>query len=130
MGQVYTAFASEVKVNQETIAGLQSIQYAVQRNRQNVGAVGTDERIAVYFGQRHVTGSITVASVSATLDGLLKSGGDFSISATLKHGQDTRSVNFDVCYVETKSFALNTDSHGQSIYGFSATRVREGEAPP
>ena len=100
MGQIYTAFASEVKVNEETIEGLQSIQYAVQRNRQNVGAVGTDERIAVYFGLKVVTGSISVASVSATLDGLLKSGEKFSISATLKHGEDSRTVTLDDCYAE------------------------------
>jgi hypothetical protein len=127
MGQIYTAFASEVKVNQETIEGLQSIQYAVQRNRQNVGAVGTDERVAVYFGLKIVTGSISVASVSATLDGLLKSGEKFSISATLKHGEDSRTVTLDDCYAETKSFGMDAESHGVTVYGFSATRVREGE---
>lgn len=126
MAQVYTAFASEVKVNEETIAGLQTIQYALERNRHNVGAVGTDERIAVYFGLRVVTGSLAVASVNATLDKLLESGEKFSISATLKHGQDTRSVTFDDCYAETKGFDMSTGSHGQTVYGFSATRVREG----
>jgi len=125
MGQIYTAFASEVKVNDETVAGLQSIQYAVQRNRQAVGAVGTDERIAVYFGLRMVTGSLTVASVSATLDKLMKSGDTFSISAVLKYGADTRNVTFDECYCETKSFGMNAESHAQTVYGFSATRVRE-----
>ena len=125
MGQIYTAFASEVKVNEETIPGLQEIQYAVQRNRQNVGAVGTDERIAVYFGLRVVTGSLSVASVNATLDSLLASGERFSISATLKHGEDMRSVTFDDCYAETKAFDMNAGSHGQTVYGFSATRVRE-----
>jgi hypothetical protein len=125
MGQIYTAFASEVKVNEETIAGLQSIDYSVQRNRQNVGAIGTDERVAVYFGLKIVTGSLTVASVNATLDGLLQSGEKFSISATLKHGQDSRSVTFDDCYAETKSFGMDAQSHGSTIYGFSATRVRE-----
>jgi hypothetical protein len=125
MAQIYTAFASEVKVNNETVAGLQSIQYAVQRNRQAVGAVGTDERIAVYFGIKVVTGSLTVASVSATLDKLLTSGNSFSISAVLKRGSDTRNVTFDECYCETKSFDLNAESHAQTVYGFSATRVRE-----
>lgn len=125
MGQIYTAFASEVKVNEETVAGLQSIEYAVERHRQSVGAVGTDERVAVYFGLKLVTGSLTVASVNATLDGLLQSGDKFSISATLKHGQDARIVTFDDCYAETKAFGLNAQSHGQTVYGFSATRVRE-----
>jgi hypothetical protein len=126
MGQIYTAFASEVKVNDETVAGLQSIEYAVQRNRQAVGAVGTDERIAVYFGLKEVTGSLTVASVSATLDKLMASGDSFSISAVLKRGSDTRNVTFDECYCETKSFGMTAENHAQTVCGFSATRVREG----
>ena len=125
MGQVYTAFASEVKVNEETIEGLQSIQYAVQRNRQNLGAVGTDERVAVYYGLKTVTGSLAVASVNAGLDKLLQEGTKFSISATLKHGEDSRSVTFDDCFAETKAFEMNAEQHGQTVYGFSATRVRE-----
>lgn len=125
MAQVYTAFASEVKVNEETIAGLQTIQYAVERYRQNVGAVGTSERITAYYGVQLVTGSLTVASVNATLDGLLASGEKFSIAATLKHGQDSRSVTFDDCFAETKAFDMNVGAHGQTTYGFSATRVRE-----
>ena len=36
MPQIYTAFASEVKVNEETIEGLQSIEYTVVRNRRDV----------------------------------------------------------------------------------------------
>src|SRR5215510_4382450 len=107
MGQIYTAFASQVKVNDETLAGLQSIQYAVQRNRQAVGAVGTDERVAVYFGLKVVTGSLTIASVNATLDKLMASGTAFSITAVLKHGSDTRNVTFDECYCETKSFGMD-----------------------
>jgi hypothetical protein len=125
MGQIYTAFASEVKVNEETIPGLQEIQYSVQRNRSNVGAIGTDERLAVYFGLRIVTGTLAVASVNATLDSLLNSGASFSISATLKHGADSRNVTFDDCYVETKAFDMDAGAHGKTVYGFSATRVRE-----
>lgn len=125
MGQIYTAFASEVKVNDETLAGLQSIQYAVTRNRQAVGAVGTDERIAVYFGLKTVTGSLTIASANATLDKLMASGDAFSITAALKRGSDTRNVTFDECFCETKSFGMNAESHAQTVYGFSATRVRE-----
>jgi hypothetical protein len=125
MGQIYTAFASEVKVNEETIPGLQEVRYAVDRQRQNVGAIGTDERIAVYFGLRVVTGSLSVATVNASLDTLLAEGGSFSISATLKHGEDTRGVTFDDCHMETKGFDMSAAAHGTTVYGFSATRVRE-----
>jgi len=52
MPQVFTAFASEVKVNDETLEGLQSIEYSITKSRQHVGAIGSDERIAVYFGMK------------------------------------------------------------------------------
>lgn len=122
---IYTAFASEVKVNNETIEGLQAIDYKVVTNRQHVGAIGTNERIAVYFGLRLVTGQLRVASANKTLDGLVQSTEDFSISATLKHGDTTRQVAFDNCFMEDKEFGMTSESHGETTYTFTATRVRE-----
>src|SRR5688572_20357652 len=109
MPQVFTALASEVKVNEETIEGLQSIDYTVLKNRQNVGAIGTDERIAVYFGLKIVTGTLRVASLNPTLDGFLQSNAEFSISAILKHGDATRKVSFDGCFMEDKAFELSAE---------------------
>jgi len=125
MPQVFTALASEVKVNQETVEGLQSVDYNVVKNRRHVGAIGTDERIAVYFGMKNVAGKLRVSSINATLDSLLQSNGEFSISATLKHGEATRRVTFDACYLDDKTFGLTADGHAETIYSFSATRVRE-----
>jgi hypothetical protein len=125
MPQIYTAFASEVKVNEETVEGLQSIEYNVVKNRQHVGAIGTDERIGVYFGLKVVTGKLRVASANVTLDGLLSSNEEFSIAATLKHRDTERKVTFDACYMEDKTFALSAQQHGETIYAFTATRVRE-----
>ena len=125
MAQIYTAFASEVKVNEETIEGLQSIEYQLAKNRQHVGAIGTDERIAVYFGLKIVTGKLHVASANVKLDDLLQKNEEFSISATLKHRDTERKVTFDQCYVEDKSFGMSATAHGETIYSFTATRVRE-----
>ena len=125
MPQIYSAFASEVKVNQETIEGLQSIEYTMVKNRQHVGAIGTDERIAVYFGLKVVTGKVRVASANKTLDDLHQKSTEFSISATLKHRDTIRKVTFDACYIEDKSFNMAAQSHGETVYSFSATRVRE-----
>lgn len=125
MPQIYTALSSEVKVNEETIEGLQSIDYSLTKNRQHVGAIGTDERIAVYFGLKAVLGKLCVVSVNATLDGLLQSNDAFSISATLKHGEATRRVTFDACYMEDKAFGLGAEGHAQTVYSFTATRIRE-----
>ena len=125
MPEIYSATASEVKVNEETIAGLQAIEYAMLRNRQDVGAIGTDERIAVYFGLKVVSGRLRVASASKTLDKLLQSSEAFSISAVLKHGETVRHVTFDSCFMEDKQFSLSALSHGETVYAFTATRVRE-----
>lgn len=125
MPQIYTAFASEVKVNQETIEGLQAIEYNVVKNRRSIGAIGTDERIGVYFGMKEVAGKLRVASANLTLDDLLSTNEEFSISATLKDRDTERKVTFDSCYMEDKTFGLTSAVHGETVYVFTATRVRE-----
>lgn len=125
MPQIYTAFASEVKINDETVEGLQAIEYGHAKTTRQVGAIGTDERIAVYFGMKVVTGRLRIASGSATLDQLLQENAEFSLSATLRHGDSARRVTFDACYLDEKTFGLSSEGHGEAIYSFTATRVRE-----
>lgn len=125
MPQIYTAFASEVKVNEETIEGLQSIEYEYVKNRHDVGAIGTDERVAVYFGMKTVRGQLSIASGSTLLDQFLDTGESFSISSTLRHGDTERRVTFDECFLDDKSFALASEGHAETVYRFTATRVRE-----
>jgi hypothetical protein len=125
MAEIYTAFSSEIKVNQETIEGLQTVEYSQSNSRRHVGAIGTNERIAVYFGMKVVEGRLSVASANKTLDGLLQSRETFSIIATLRHGDTARTVSFDDCYMEDKEFSLGAEGHGQTVYAFTATRLRE-----
>jgi hypothetical protein len=125
MAQVFTAFRSEAKVNGETIEGLQSIEYRELRNRSDIGAIGTEERVASYIGLRVVSGRVRVASANTTLDGLVASMEPFSITAVLRHGETSRTVAFDECVMDEKSFSLSADAHGETIYQFSATRMRE-----
>ena len=125
MAQIFTAFASEVKVNDQTIEGLQAIEYAHVKNVRSIGAIGTDERVAVYFGMKGVTGRLTVASGSAGLDQLLQDNAEFSLSAILRHGQSARRVTFDACYLDNKTLGLSAQGHAETTYSFTATRVRE-----
>jgi hypothetical protein len=126
MPLVFTAFQSEVKVNDETLEGLQSIEYRLVKNRHDVGAVGTHERIAVYFGMMIVTGKLRLASTNKKLDELLQGNTKFAISVTHREGEETeRLVSFDDCYLDDKTFALETEGHGETVYSFTATRVRE-----
>lgn len=122
---IYTASRSETKVDGETVDGLQAIDFRVVRNRHDVGAVGTNERIAVYYGLTMVVGRLRVASVNAKLDDLLRSGESFDISVHLTHGESERNVGFQRCYMEDKSFALDTEHHGETTYTFTARNVEE-----
>lgn len=125
MPQIFTAFASEVKVNDETLEGLQSIEYSITKSRQHVGAIGSDERIAVYFGMKMVTGKLRVASINKTLDKLLQTNTEFLISATLKRAEASAKITFNSCFLDDKAFAMEKQGHGETIYSFTAARVRE-----
>ena len=125
MPTIYTAYASQAKVNEETLEGLQSIEYRQVKSRHDVSAIGIDERIAVYFGRKLVSGSLHVASASPTLDKLLDQNTSFSLSVTLKHNDTTRNVTFDGAFLEEKLFMLGLETHGETTYTFTATRVRE-----
>lgn len=59
------------------------------------------------------------------LDALSTSGEMFQIVSTLTHGQATRSVSLDDCYITNKEFSIQSGGHGETVYSFSATRVRE-----
>ena len=63
--------------------------------------------------------------IAKGMDGLLQSNKSFSVSATLRHGDVTRKVAFDDCYMEDKSFGLGAEGHAETVYSFTATRVRE-----
>jgi len=125
MPQVYSALHSEAKVNGESVEGLQAIEYRELTSRTDVGAIGTNERVAVVFGQRVVSGRLRVASANTALDGLAASGDPFSITAILRHGKATRTVAFDECVMDEKAFAMTAAAHGETVYEFSATRIRE-----
>jgi fibronectin type 3 domain-containing protein len=115
-----------VKINDETLEGLQSIEYQESKDRQDVGAIGTDERIAVYFGMKQVMGKLRLASANVTLDKLLAANTKFSVTVAHREGDTVkRSVTFDDCYAEDKAFSLAAEGHGETVYTFTATRVRE-----
>jgi|RhiMethySRZTD1v2_1073278.scaffolds.fasta_scaffold10749_14 hypothetical protein len=125
MPLVFSARDSEVRVGNDLIEGVRAIEYRSVRDRREVTAIGTDERIAVYFGARCVTGRLRVASTAVVLDGLLTEPGEFQVVATLRHSGNRRTVAFDECWLESKQVELVEGGHSETIYQFSATRVRE-----
>jgi|SRR5690606_26353678 len=128
MAKVFTANSSGVLVDNEPVEGVRSVEYQQTREHNEVYALGGDERVAVYYGARRVRGRLRVASVSPSLDTLAASGAAFQVVCNLRHGQASRSVAFDDCFMESKEFAVASGGHGETVYSFSATRVREEDA--
>ena len=125
MATILSANASSVMLDNEIIEGLQEITYKLNKSRQDVPAIGTDERIGVDFGLKIVTGTLKVKSDNATLDTHLADNTVFQIVANLKKGEALRTVTFDECYLDDKNFELETSDVASAVYTFTATRVRE-----
>ena len=125
MALVFSANESEVRIGNDLVEGVRGIEYRSQRARHEVTAIGSDERIAVYYGAKAVTGRLRVASTSGVLDGLLTTPASFQVVATLRHGDTNRTVAFDECWMEGKDVELADGGHAETVYQFSATRVRE-----
>ena len=128
MPTIYSANRSSVLVNGTAIEGLQSLVYRVVTERQDVRAIGTDERVDVLFGLRTVQGELVVQSANTELDTHLTDRSKFQIVANLKRDEAEgakRTLSFDDCFIEGKSFALSSGGSVNTTYTFTATRARE-----
>lgn len=125
MADVFVANSSGILVDNDPVAGARGIDYRVEHEQSDVHALGSAERVAVYYGASRVRGQIRVASVNERLDALATSGAAFQVVANLAHGQTARSVAFDECHIEGKTFSMTAGGHGEAVYSFTATRVRE-----
>jgi hypothetical protein len=127
---IMSANVSNIKIDGEVIAGLQAIEWKIVRNRQNVHNIGIDERIGVDYGPMYVTGSLRIRSSHPKLDKLLIDGvadiKSFQLVVELKKlGQSIKTLTFDECYLEGKSFSMDANGVGMSDYSFTSTRLRE-----
>lgn len=127
MATLFAASESSVMVDGEAIEGVRAIEYRFQQQRSNVYALGSTERVGMVSGGQTVEGRLRVASTSAKLNGL---SGPFQVVGTLRHtGADnktrTMTVTFDECYLTDKGFGIETNGHGETVYSFSAVRLRE-----
>jgi hypothetical protein len=127
---IISANVSNIKVDGEVVAGLQAIEFKVVRNRQNVHNIGIDERIGVDYGPMFVTGSLTVRSTHPKLDTMLIKGvadvKPFQLVVELKKGGEAiKTLSFDDCYLEGKTFSMDSNGVGISEYSFTSTRLRE-----
>ena len=128
MPTIFSANRSSVLVNGTAVEGLQSLVFRVVTERQDVRAIGTDERVDVIFGLRSVQGELVVQSANTDLDGHLQARSKFQIVANLKRDEAEgakRTLSFDDCFIEGKSFSLSAGGSVNTTYTFTATRARE-----
>jgi hypothetical protein len=127
---IMSANVSNIKIDGEAVPGLQAIEYKIVRNRQNVHSIGGDERIGVDYGPMFVTGTMRVRSTAPKLDTILVTGiaqiKPFQLVVELKKGGESlKTLSFDDCYLESKTFSMDANGVGISDYTFTATRLRE-----
>ncbi|MFB0543693.1 MAG: hypothetical protein ACETVR_02820 [Candidatus Bathyarchaeia archaeon] len=126
---VVSATESKVLIDGNELAGLQSIDFKVDRQQVDVATIGLGERQTVIeAGQLLVTGTLRISSLNTWLDDLLYSVVPLSFNMVVelrKAGDLVRKLTFDECYLDDKSFNMDAAGVGLTVYNFTATRVRE-----
>lgn len=129
MATIFAANRSNIQVDGEPVEGLQSIVYRVTTEREDIRAVGSSERIEVSFGLRTVQGELVVKSANYVLDKHLTDQTMTQLVVNLKKDQAAdapkRTLGFDNCYIEGKSFSMGAGGSGLTSYSFTASIVRE-----
>ncbi|MFZ2725363.1 MAG: hypothetical protein WAX77_03835 [Methylococcaceae bacterium] len=129
MATIFAANRSNVQIDGELIEGLQSIVYRVVTEREDIRAVGSSERIDVSFGLRTVQGELAVKSANYVLDKHLTDQSKTQLVVNLKKDQAAdapkRTLSFDNCYIEGKSFGMDAGGSAITTYLFTASLVRE-----
>ena len=77
---------------------------------------------------RTVQGELVVQSANTELDTHLTDRSKFQIVANLKRDEAEgakRTLSFDDCFIEGKSFSLSSGGSVSTTYTFTATRARE-----
>lgn len=129
MATIFAANRSNIQIDGELVEGLQSIVYRVTTEREDIRAVGSSERIDVSFGLRTVQGELVVKSANYVLDKHLTEQTKTQLVVNLKKDSAAdapkRTLGFDNCYIEGKSFAMDAGGSAVTSYAFTASLVRE-----
>ena len=127
MATIFSANESTVMLNGEMVEGVRSLEYRRHQARTNVYALGNAERIGMTSGPQVVEGRLRVASTSPALSALAADT-PFVLTALLRQRDSKKTVSFDECFLVESSFEIAAGSHGEAVYAFTATRVREENA--
>jgi predicted ester cyclase len=130
-GLLMAANASKIMIDGKDVAGVDSIDFKITRNRQNIHTISSEERIGAYFGALQVTGSIKVKSAYDALDKKMfeeiPKVASFQIVVELypqSADKGIRKITFDECMLEDMSFGMSVNGVALTTYNFSSTRIR------
>lgn len=129
MATIFAANESQVKVAGKPVEGVRALDYRRVQLRENVFGLGTNERIGMVSGGQLIEAQLRVASTAPTID-VLGVADSVQIIAELVHAGQQMTVTFDECFLTEKTFEIGAGGHGEAVYAFTATRMREAmEAP-
>jgi predicted ester cyclase len=131
-GLLMAANASKIMIDGKDVPGVDSLDFKITRNRQNIHTISSEERIGAYFGALQVTGSLKVKSAFDHLDKkmyeTIPKVASFQIVIELypqSSDKGVKKITFDECMLEDKSFGMNVNGVAVTTYNFSSTRIRE-----
>lgn len=122
MPTIFAANESTVLLDGHPIDGVCSLEYDKQQEVRPLYGLGSAERIGVVAGPMAVVGRLRVLSTASALDAKTDA---FQVTANLVHGSTKLTVTFDECYLTGRSMDLGMGGAAESVYEFTATRVRE-----
>ena len=132
MSYIAAANASRVLIDGKDPGNIQSVDFKISRNRQNIHAVGKDERIGADWGALFVQGAVRIRSGYPELDKklyqMVAGFQYFQIVVELQpQGSDkpVRKITFDECILEDKTLTMDAAGVPITTYNFTATRISE-----
>lgn len=127
MATILAASESTVLLDGTAVEGVVALEYRRRQARSNLYALGSSERIGMVSGNQDVEARLTVASTDPGFDAIAQDQ-VFQVSAQLRRGDTSVTVTLDECSMTAKEFLMSVGEHGQSVYSFTAARVREEPA--
>ncbi len=127
----FSARESQVTVESERLAGLQSLEYKIVKNPIDIIGTGSDKRQGFDYGVLSVTGKMKIKSVSTTLDTKFQETdpdkAKFTMTAELKGGAGSgskpRKLTFVECYLTDREFSMDVNGVGVVLYSFTCKEV-------
>jgi hypothetical protein len=119
-----------ILIDGKKVKGVQSINYKISKNRQNVHSIDSDKRIGSDYPDLFITGSIEAKSEISDLDKRIYETTPelkpFQIVLELQDNNiNIKKITFDECYLEDKTFAMDANEVAITTYQFGSTRVKE-----